>query len=224
MSNVAGEASSRGRQGGKFAAVKDGLDDIERWQGGRPCRLVALARVSLARVVAVTGSGPREPGAAMAVNDKSGMAGSVSGGCVEAAVMAEALEVLACREPPALPIRLFGPRSVLGWAHPWWDRPDFRGAAGRMDSSFGLVGDCLRAGRPVALATVIEVLPPDGATEALPRLGAKLVVRPDGEPASWRGGDDLDRVVIRNLEGARAKSPRAGSTNRTSSDRLDPCP
>ncbi len=72
--------------------MKDVLDDIERWQR-------AGTRVALARVVAVTGSGPREPGAAMAVNDRGEVAGSVSGGCVEGAVVAEALEVLASGEP-----------------------------------------------------------------------------------------------------------------------------
>jgi xanthine dehydrogenase accessory factor len=73
-------------------ALKDVLDDIERWQS-------AGHRVALARVVGVIGSGPREPGAAMAVNDDGEVAGSVSGGCVEGAVVAEALEVLACGEP-----------------------------------------------------------------------------------------------------------------------------
>jgi xanthine dehydrogenase accessory factor len=68
--------------------MKDVLDDIEKWQrAGR--------RVALARVVKVIGPGPREPGAAMAVNDHGEVAGSVSGGCVEGAVVAEALEVLA---------------------------------------------------------------------------------------------------------------------------------
>ena len=51
-------------------------------------------------MVDVHGSGPREPGAAMAVAipDEDGppseVVGSVSGGCVEGAVVAEALEVL----------------------------------------------------------------------------------------------------------------------------------
>jgi xanthine dehydrogenase accessory factor len=72
--------------------MKDVLDDIERWQS-------AGHRVALARVVEVVGSGPRDPGAAMAVNDEGEVAGAVSGGCVEGAVVAEALEVLACGEP-----------------------------------------------------------------------------------------------------------------------------
>ena len=67
--------------------MKEILDDIKRWQDqGQP--------VALARVISVEGSGPRDPGAAMAVNGDGEVAGSVSGGCVESAVVTEALEVL----------------------------------------------------------------------------------------------------------------------------------
>jgi xanthine dehydrogenase accessory factor len=51
-------------------------------------------RCALARVVEVVGSGPRDPGAAMAVTEDGEVAGSVSGGCVEGAVVQEALDVL----------------------------------------------------------------------------------------------------------------------------------
>ena len=47
--------------------------------------------MALARVVDIEGSGPRDPGAAMAVNEDGEVAGSVSGGCVEGAVVTEAL-------------------------------------------------------------------------------------------------------------------------------------
>ena len=67
--------------------MKDVIDDIERWRA-------AGHRVAVARVVDVEGSGPREAGAAMAVNDAGEVAGSVSGGCVEGAVLTEALSVL----------------------------------------------------------------------------------------------------------------------------------
>lgn len=67
--------------------MKEILDDIDRFRA-------AGQRVAIARVVDTQGSGPREPGAAMAVSERGEVAGSVSGGCVEAAVVSAALEVL----------------------------------------------------------------------------------------------------------------------------------
>jgi xanthine dehydrogenase accessory factor len=75
--------------------MKEILDDIEGWRS-------AGKRVALARVVAIDGSGPRLPGAAMAVSEDGEIAGSVSGGCVEGAVLTEALEVLAGGSPRLL--------------------------------------------------------------------------------------------------------------------------
>ncbi len=72
--------------------MKEILDQVERWRSkGR--------RVAIARVVGVEGSAPRDPGATMAVNEDGEVAGSVSGGCVEGAVVTEALEVLASGQP-----------------------------------------------------------------------------------------------------------------------------
>jgi xanthine dehydrogenase accessory factor len=68
--------------------VKDVLADVERW-------LAEGRAVALGTVVGIDGSGPRDPGAVMAVNDRGEVAGSVSGGCVEGAVVEEALAVLA---------------------------------------------------------------------------------------------------------------------------------
>ncbi len=67
--------------------MKEILADLDAWKAeGR--------RVALARVVNVEGSGPRDPGAAMAVSDDGDVIGSVSGGCVEGAVVGEALDIL----------------------------------------------------------------------------------------------------------------------------------
>ncbi len=67
--------------------MREILSDLDRWrkQG---------KRVAVARVVDIEGSGPRLPGAAMAVNEDGDVAGSVSGGCVEGAVVIEALECI----------------------------------------------------------------------------------------------------------------------------------
>ena len=72
--------------------MREVLDDIERWRAGGK-------RVAVARVVGLEGSGPRDPGATMAVNEDGEVAGSVSGGCVEGAVVTEALAVLAGEKP-----------------------------------------------------------------------------------------------------------------------------
>jgi len=68
--------------------VKEILDDLDRWRS-------AGERIALARVVATEGSSPRDAGAAMAVSESGEVAGSVSGGCVEGAVVERALAVLA---------------------------------------------------------------------------------------------------------------------------------
>jgi len=67
--------------------MKELINDIDEW-------LDQGVRVAIARVVDVDGSGPRLPGAAMAVSENGDVIGSVSGGCVEGAVVAEAIEVL----------------------------------------------------------------------------------------------------------------------------------
>ena len=67
--------------------MRELLADIDRWRSDGH-------RVALARVVDIDGSGPRLPGAAMAVADNGEVAGSVSGGCVEGAVVTEALDIL----------------------------------------------------------------------------------------------------------------------------------
>ena len=64
--------------------MKEVLDDIERWRADGH-------RVAIARVVGTEGSSPRDPGAV----DTGEVAGSVSGGCVEGAVVQEAMKILA---------------------------------------------------------------------------------------------------------------------------------
>ena len=75
--------------------MNDLLEDIERWRN-------AGERVAIARVIDIEGSGPRDPGAAMAVTESGEVAGSVSGGCVEGAVVSEALSILAGERRPGV--------------------------------------------------------------------------------------------------------------------------
>lgn len=61
--------------------------------------LAAGEKVALARVVGVVGSGPLEPGSALAVSESGEVAGSLAAGCIESAVVATALEVLRTGRP-----------------------------------------------------------------------------------------------------------------------------
>jgi xanthine dehydrogenase accessory factor len=75
--------------------MRELFDDIDRWQHEGK-------RVAVARVVDILGSGPREPGAARAVSDQGEVAGSVSGGCVEGAVVSEAMAILHGERGPGI--------------------------------------------------------------------------------------------------------------------------
>ena len=75
--------------------MKEIWKDILAWeQEGRP--------FALARVIETWGSSPRPVGAAMIVGGSMEVAGSVSGGCIEGAVITEARQVLADGEPRRL--------------------------------------------------------------------------------------------------------------------------
>lgn len=75
--------------------MRELLDEIDEWRKGGQ-------RVAVARVVDIEGSGPRDPGAAMAVTASGEVAGSVSGGCVEGAVVTEALSILSGERKPGV--------------------------------------------------------------------------------------------------------------------------
>jgi xanthine dehydrogenase accessory factor len=68
--------------------MRDLLPTLARWRAdGR--------RAAIATVLERRGSAPRDPGASLALSDRGEIAGSVTGGCVEPAVLQEAEEVLA---------------------------------------------------------------------------------------------------------------------------------
>jgi xanthine dehydrogenase accessory factor len=85
---------------------RDVLKDVERFRAEGE-------EVALATVVRTWGSGPRGPGAKMAFTKGARIAGSVSGGCVEAAVVEEGREVLATGQPKLL---TYGITDDLAWS------------------------------------------------------------------------------------------------------------
>ena len=68
--------------------------------------------VALATVVATWGSSPRPVGSHLAVDENGRMAGSVSGGCIEGAVVREAQAVMADGTPRLLE---FGVTNEQAW-------------------------------------------------------------------------------------------------------------
>lgn len=85
--------------------MKDIIDQVRAWrEEGLP--------VALATVVATWGSSPRRVGAKMAINQRGGIAGSVSGGCVEGAVAEIGLQVLEEDRPQLLH---FGVADETAW-------------------------------------------------------------------------------------------------------------
>ena len=85
--------------------MRDVLPEVEAWRA-------AGQKVAVATVVKVEGSAPRPVGAAMAVSSGGELAGSVSGGCVEAAVFEEAQETLRTGAPKLL---RYGITDEMAW-------------------------------------------------------------------------------------------------------------
>ena len=68
--------------------------------------------VALATVVETWGSSPRPVGSQLAVDEAGEMVGSVSGGCIEGAVVHEARDVIADGKPRTLD---FGVSNEMAW-------------------------------------------------------------------------------------------------------------
>ena len=68
--------------------------------------------VALATVVQTWGSAPRPVGSHLVINDEGSFLGSVSGGCVEGAVVTEALDVIESGKPRMLE---FGVADEMAW-------------------------------------------------------------------------------------------------------------
>ncbi len=164
--------------------MKEILADLERWhRGGEPA--------AVARVVDLEGSGPRSPGAAMAVTAAGEVVGSVSGGCVEGAVVTESLEVIATGERRIVTFGYSDDEAFAvgltcgGTIHLFVEPLQWGPVHSALSSD-------LAQEAPVALATVVEG----------PGTGAKMLVRGAGGVAVGAlGSPGLDRSVERDARG-----------------------
>lgn len=85
--------------------MRDILNDLERWKADG-------VSIALGTVVQTWGSSPRRPGAKMILASDGRISGSVSGGCVEAAVAEVGLESLKTGQPKLLH---FGVADETAW-------------------------------------------------------------------------------------------------------------
>ena len=179
--------------------MRDVLPELMKWWE-------AGETIGVGTVVATFQSAPRPAGASMLVGPDESAVGSVSGGCVEGAVYELAQSVVASGEPV---LQRYGVSDDDAFAVGLT-------CGGILDvyvekvsqETFPELGEIvadIEAGRPVALATVIEH--PDPAW-----LGRRLVVRPDQDPAGSLGSARADDAVRDDAMGLLAAGHNATLT------------
>lgn len=157
--------------------MRDLVADIDRWLGEGK-------KVAMATVVKTWGSAPRPLGSKMAISDAGDVAGSVSGGCVEGAVIEEARAVLSDGVPRLL---AFGVQEEEAWAVGLSCGGQIEVYVDLYAEPYRHLAEALAEERLVALATVVEgpaalrgrqlLMWPDGAVRGeLQELSAALEV------------------------------------------------
>jgi len=149
-------------------------------------------RVVAATLVETVGSAPLDPGAEMLVDDSGRIEGSVTGGCVEGALVEEAQGILAGAPPrvatygisdqQAADVGLMCGGTVRVFLH------ELRAAS---VEAMEAAREEIAHGRPVALATLL-----DG-----PSAGAKMAVLPDAVVGGLEHTALLDDSVARDARG-----------------------
>ena len=172
--------------------MRDIIDDVDRW-------LDHDAPMAMATVVETWGSSPRSAGAKMAVTASGQVSGSVSGGCVEGAVVEACLEVMK-GEPPKL--LKYGVSDESAW--------DVGLACGGTIEIFvelvhpdrqRMIHDLAKANKSFAIATVIR-----GPAQWI---GDTVVVQKEGTPIGYSNVD-----IESDLESAAQSSLISGKSQR----------
>src|SRR5260221_13835816 len=158
--------------------MRDILDQVERWRDSGE-------RVAVATVIQTWGSAPRPAGSAMALRAGGKVTGSVSGGCVEGAVVESGLRCLSTGRPERL---RFGVSDETAWSVGL-------ACGGTIEvfveplrgETFDSIRSAIREGRVAAVATVVA-----GAEGTL---GRRLLVADDGT-VTGSLGEGLDAAVV----------------------------
>src|SRR3954447_16266977 len=146
--------------------MRDVLSDLETWWR-------AGDTVGLGTVVGTWKSAPRQPGAAMLVGPDGTAVGSVSGGCVEGAVYELAEQARQTLEPVLQRYGVsdddaFSVGLTCGGIIDVFVEP----VSPQTFPELGAIIDDVKAGQPVAVATLISGVDAE-------RTGKRLIVRPD---------------------------------------------
>ena len=160
--------------------MREVLPDLLRWwrEG---------ATVGMATVVATFRSAPYPPGVSMLVGPTGEAVGSVSGGCVEAAVYDLSQSVVASGRPVLERYGVSDDDAVAVGLTCGGILDVFVEAVGPQSfPELGAVAEDIEAGRPVAVATVVEHPDPE-------RVGRRVVVRPHGTGETHEGGLGSER-------------------------------
>ena len=170
--------------------MREVLDALLRWWR-------AGETVGMGTVVGTWRSAPRPPGAAMLVGPDASAVGSVSGGCVESAVYQLAQEVVADGRPV---LQRYGVSDNDAFAVGLTCGGILDVFVERVSQQtfpeLGEVAADIAAGRPVAVATVVEH--PDPA-----RVGQRVIIRPgdDSPVLGSLGSERADAAVADDVRG-----------------------
>ncbi len=171
--------------------MRDILDPVTKWWDSGET-------FGLATVVRTFRSAPREPGAAMAVSSGGDVVGSVSGGCVEGAVYELSQAVRESGQPVMQKYGVsddsaFEVGLTCGGIIELFIEPVSRANYPEL----GDVAGAIRAGDPVAVATVIG---------GPGQIGARRIIRPEcAASGSLGAGERLDQAVDDDVRGMLAQ-------------------
>jgi xanthine dehydrogenase accessory factor len=167
--------------------MRDVLTDLESWWR-------AGETVGIGTVVGTWKSAPRQPGAAMLVGPDGTAVGSVSGGCVEGAVyelaeqarqtLAPVLQRYGVSDDDAFSVGLTCGGIIDVFVEP---------VNQQTYPELGAIVEDIKAGRPVAVATLISGVEDN-------RLGARLIVRAESVVGTL-GSERLDDAVRDDVRG-----------------------
>lgn len=178
--------------------MRDVMADIDRWMAR------GESDIALATVIETWGSAPRKAGSKMAFTADGGISGSVSGGCVEGAVIEAGYEVLATGEPRLLS---FGVADETAWQVGLACGGSIKVLVEPLDPTiFAFVRDAAAVGQTVSVLTVL----PESAAA------------PDSRLARVAGGEQIGSLPDTWLnEAADLMDRTSWSTRATLTDGLD---